>query len=99
MKVSTKEKSSTNINLKSFLTVTLILCFLIAVAGILSNVIPQGKYDYSTTGEIIAGSYVELGVQGIEFWRIITAPFRVFFASDGLNIIMISIFLIIKAIL
>ena len=97
MKVSTKEKSSTNINLKSFLTVTLILCFLIAVAGILSNVIPQGKYDYSATGEIIAGSYVKLGVQGIEFWRIITAPFRVFFASDSLNIIMISIFLIIMS--
>ena len=91
------EKSSATINLKSFLTVTIILCVLIAVAGILSNVIPQGQYLYNEAGEIISGSYVQLGVHGIEFWKIITAPFRVFASSDGLNIIMISIFLLIMS--
>ncbi|MBO5713172.1 MAG: YfcC family protein [Clostridia bacterium] len=97
MTTNTKEKSSSAINLKSFLTVAVILCVLIAVAGILSNVIPKGSYDYTETGEIIAGSYVQLGVKGIELWRIITAPIRVFFSEDGLNIVMISLFLVIMS--
>lgn len=92
-----QEKSFSTINLKSFLSVVIILTVIIAISGILTLIIPQGAFLRNENGEIIAGTYTKGGIKGIAFWRIITAPFRVFFVDGGITIIMISLFLLIMS--
>ena len=92
-----KEKAFSTINLESFISVVVILVVMIAVCGILSLIIPQGQFARDESGQIIAGTFEKGEIQGIEFWRVITAPFRVFFSDGGLNIIMISLFLLIMS--
>ena len=93
----TKEKAFSSISVKSFVSVVVILVMMIALCGILSLIIPQGHFLKNENGEIIAGTFTQGEVQGIEFWRIITAPFRVFFVEGNLTIIMISLFLLIMS--
>lgn len=92
-----KEKSFSSINTKSFLVVVILLAVIIAISGILSCVIPQGSFERDEQGQIIPDTYVQGEVRGIAFWRVITAPFRVFASSDALTIIMISLFLLIMS--
>ena len=96
-KVVKKEKAFATINVKSFVSVVIILTVMIAICGILSLVIPQGEFLRNANGEIIAGTYTKGEVQGIAFWRIITAPFRVFFVDGGITILMICLFLLIMS--
>lgn len=96
-KVKEKEKSFSSINLRSFLMVSGLLILILALAGVLSNFITQGAYEYNESGEIIPETYVATQVQGIAFWRVITAPFRVFVSEDALTIIMISVFLLVMS--
>ena len=92
-----KEKSFSNIGLRSFLTVIILLTVIIAISGIMSYIIPQGEFERDDNGVIIPDTYVEGEVEGIAVWRIITAPARVFASEDALTIIMISIFLLIMS--
>lgn len=92
-----KEKSFATISTKSFILVVIILVCMIAICGILSLVIPQGEFARNENGEIIAGTFVQGEASGIAFWKIITAPFRVFFADSGITIIMICLFLLIMS--
>lgn len=92
-----KQKAFATISTKSFVSVVIILVSMLILCGILSLIIPQGQFARNENGEIIAGTYVSGSIQGIEFWRVITAPFRVFFADGGLTIIMISIFLLVMS--
>lgn len=96
-KTKKKEKAFSSINFRSFIVVTVLLVCIVALAGILSNFVPQGRFDYDENGAIIPGSYVAGEIKGIEFWRVLTAPFRVFVGSDALTIIMISVFLLIMS--
>ena len=64
---------------------------MLVVCGILSYVFPGGSFARTETGEIIAGTYAKGETSGIAFWKIITAPFRVFFAEGSLTIIMICL--------
>lgn len=96
-KEKSKEKAFSQINLKSFISVVIILITLIALCGILTLFIPQGAFDRTDTGQIIAGTYSQGDIDGIEFWRIITAPFRVFFVDGSITIIMICLFLLIMS--
>ena len=84
-----KEKAFSNINTKSFLLVVILLTLILALAGALSYIIPQG--------ELTDGVYVQKGVEGIAIWKILTAPFRVFASENALSIIMISVFLLIMS--
>ena len=93
----TQEKAFSSINLKSFISVVVILTLMIGLCGVLSLIIPQGAFLRNENGEIIAGTFTQGSVKGIAFWRIITAPFRVFFADGGITIIMISIFLLVMS--
>ncbi len=92
-----KQKSFSSINFKSFLSVVIVLVSIIAISGILTLSIPQGSFLRNADGEIIAGTFTQGEVKGIAFWRVVTAPFRVFFADGGITIIMISLFLIIMS--
>ena len=91
------EKSFASVNKKSFISVVFVLIAMICVAAILSLIIPQGSFERNESGEIIAGTFKQGNVQGIEFWRVITAPFRVFAEDGSLTIIMISIFLLVMS--
>ena len=91
------EKSFANINKKSFVSVVCVLVIMISIASILTLIIPQGSFARNESGEIIAGTFSQGSPQGIEFWRVITAPFRVFVADGGITIIMISLFLLIMS--
>ena len=75
----------------ALLLVVLIFC------GSLSYFVPQGAFDRDLEGNIIPGTYQAGAVEGIEVWRVITAPLRVFASEDGLTIIMISIFLLVMS--
>ena len=75
----------------SLLLAVLIFC------GSLSYFVPQGAFDRDLEGNIIPGTYQAGDVKGIEIWRVITAPLRVFASEDALTIIMISIFLLVMS--
>lgn len=92
-----KEKSFAAVNKNSFISVTLVLIAMIAIAAIMSLIVPQGSFQKDANGEIIAGTFTQGDAQGIEFWRVITAPFRVFVADGSITIIMISLFLLVMS--
>ncbi len=92
-----KESTFAHINLKAFITVLIMLLAIIALSAILTLIIPQGHYTRDEAGNIDIDSFVQGSVQGIAFWRVITAPFRVFASSDSLTVIMISIFLLVMS--
>lgn len=89
--------ATSNIGLRSFLTVVIILVSLLFISGVLSYLIPQGDFTLDENGVIIADSYVKGEVDGIAVWRVLTAPIRVFASEDALTIIMISVFLLIMS--
>ncbi len=88
-KAKEKERSFTHINRRAFFLVLGLLVVILAITALLTLWVPQGKYE---NGVYIAGK-----TEGIAFWRVITAPFRVFFSSDGLTIAMISVFLLVMS--
>ena len=92
-----KEKSFSTISSKSFISVVAVLLVIIAISGILTLFIPQGSFLRDESGQIIAGTFSQGGIEGIEFWRVITAPFRVFVEDGSLTIIMICVFLLVMS--
>lgn len=96
-KTKKKEKAFASISTKSFVVVVAILVFMLALCGILSLVIPQGQFARNADGEIIAGTFTQGKAQGLAFWKILTAPVRVFFAEGSITIIMICLFLLIMS--
>lgn len=97
MKKESKEKAFSSISTKSFFMVVALLSAIIIACGFLTLIVPQGSFSRDENGMIIAGSFVQGDVKGIAFWRVITAPFRVFASEDALTIIMISIFLLVMS--
>ena len=65
--------------------------------GSLSYIIPQGSFERDSIGNIIPSTYTKGEISGISFWRVLSAPFRVFASSDAITIIMISIFLLVMS--
>ena len=92
-----KEKAYSTINIRSFITVMALLLAVLILCGSLSYFIPQGAFERDASGNILPGTYQEGAVEGIAFWRIFTAPIRVFASEDALTIIMISIFLLVMS--
>ena len=92
-----KEKSFSNISVKSFLTVVSVLFTILLFCGALSYFVPQGSFLRDQNGVIITDSFTQKGIDGISFWRVLTAPARVFVSEDAITIIMISVFLLIMS--
>lgn len=92
-----KEKAFSNISLKSFVTVVLVLLAILALVSALSYVVPQGSFTRDEGGVILTDTYIRGEVGGIALWRVLTAPGRVFASEDGLTIIMISLFLLVMS--
>lgn len=92
-----KEQSFARINLRSFVFVTILLAAILILSGVLSYFVPQGQFDRLEDGSIVEDSYIQGEVDGIAFWRVLTAPVRVFFAPGYITIIMVSVFLMIMS--
>ena len=92
-----KQKAFSTINTNAFITVVAILTVILFLCGALSYFVPQGSFERDVNGEIITDSYTRQEVSGIAFWRVLTAPVRVFASSDALTIIMISVFLLVMS--
>lgn len=92
-----KEQASTNISIRSFIMVAVILLVILFFCGSLSYFIPQGAFQTDGSGNIIPGTYQQGQVQGIALWRVLTAPVRVFASEDAITIIMISVFLLVMS--
>lgn len=89
--------NTSNISVRSFVTVVAMLLVILAFCGSLSYYIPQGSFQRDEVGNILPGTYQAGEVEGIALWRVITAPFRVFASEDAITIIMISVFLLVMS--
>ena len=92
-----KEQAYSNISVRSFVTVMVLLLAVLLLSGSLSYFVPQGSFQREADGNIIPGSYQAGDVEGIALWRIFTAPVRVFASEDAITIIMISVFLLVMS--
>ena len=92
-----KEKAFATINIKSFLTVVTVLMALLILCGVMTYLIPTGAYERDGKGQIIMDTFTEGEVEGIAPWRVLTAPFRVFFKDGGITVVMICLFLLIMS--
>ncbi len=86
------------ISKKAFLTSFFVLLALMAGAGILTAIVPSGQYarvqgEYGL--QVVPGTYAAGGKEGYPFWRWLTAPFEVLASSDGLQAIVIIVFIMI----
>lgn len=95
--MKSKEQAYSNISVRSFVTVMVLLLAVLLLSGSLSYFVPQGSFQRATDGNIIPGSYQAGDVEGIALWRIFTAPVRVFASEDAITIIMISVFLLVMS--
>ena len=83
-----------NISRKSFIQVTLLLLGLLVVSIALTYILPKGEFGLLPDGTPNYLDYVrrdDLG--GIPLWQGLLAPVLVFASSDGLALIMLSLFL------
>ncbi len=92
-----KEAAFSGISVRSFITVVSVLLVILFFCGSLTYLIPQGSFERDANNNIVLDTYKEAGIKGISFWRVISAPVRVFASSDAITIIMISVFLLVMS--
>jgi len=84
------------ISKKAFLTSFFILLALMVLTGILTRVLPAGQYD-RTKGlngdQVVPGTYRQVEAPDYPVWRWLTAPVEVLGSSDGLQAIVIILFI------
>ena len=92
-----RQQAYSNISVRSFVTVAVLLLAILVFCGSLSYFVPQGSFATDGDGNIIPGTYEKGQVEGIAVWRVLTAPARVFASEDAVTIIVISIFLLVMS--
>ncbi|MBQ3146610.1 MAG: YfcC family protein [Oscillospiraceae bacterium] len=92
-----KEQASSGISLRAFILVACVLLAILLLSGSLSYFIPQGEFLRDEGGNIIPETYQAGQIEGISFWKVLSAPARVFASEDALSIIMISVFLLVMS--
>ena len=89
-----KGRTLISVSKKTFLQVTVLLLVLLAVSIVLTFVVPKGEFGLLSDGSTDYTSYIRRDdLSGIPLWQGILAPILVFFSSDGLTLIMLSLFL------
>lgn len=93
-----ENESIININKKTLIGISSLLFAIMIFAGILTQVIPTGKYETDAAGNIISGTYAEISREsvGYDFWRIFISPVEMFInstaeAMTGIIIILVII--------
>lgn len=89
-----------NISKKTFISVVMVLLFLILLSIGITYIVPKGMFEAVVNGEGIItynyNNYIELRDKGgINIFKGIFAPLLVLTSNDGLTIIMLSLFLIV----
>ena len=87
-----------NIPVKTVVQVTALLLFIMFVSIILTYIVPGGEFGTLPDGTPDYTVYIRNDdYTGIPIWKGILAPVLVFFSSDGLTLLVLSIFLIVVA--
>ena len=93
------ENKIINISKKTFINVLIILFSLIVVSTVFTYLIPKGEFatvnnpDGSTSIDYSNFIYID-GAKGINIFKGLFSPILVLGSSDGLTIIMLSLFLL-----
>ena len=83
-----------NISKKTFLQVLCLLIAALILSAILTYIIPRGQFGVTADGEIDYSVYqVRDDLSGVHPVKAIFAPVLVFVSSDGLSLLMLSLFL------
>ncbi|MDL2294394.1 AbgT family transporter [Ruminococcaceae bacterium OttesenSCG-928-D13] len=91
-------KAGLNISAKTFVSTVLLLLAIMILAGVLTQVIPQGSFEYETMdgrSVVVPGTYAENpGAAKLPIWRWFTAPFEVLATSKAVTAGMIMLFIL-----
>ena len=91
-----KNKTLINLSTKTFIQVVVLLFVLMLVAIVLTYVIPKGEFGVLADGTRDFSAYKPIeGAKGIPIWKGLLAPILVFGSSNGLTLIMLSLFLVV----
>ena len=89
-------KSLINISKKTFIQVAALLLGLMILSIVLTYIIPKGEFGKFEDGSTDYSVYIQSeGKKGINIFKGIFAPVLVFGSSDGITLIMLSLFLLI----
>lgn len=77
------------INKRSFITVCVILISFMVIVYAMTFFIGKGIYNEETM------TYTPIAGTGYSFWKFMTSPIRLLGSKDGINVIVISLFIII----
>lgn len=89
--------SGIRITRKAFLASFLVLLCLMLAAGVLTRVIPSGSFERiqaSAGRQVIPGSYSATAKASYPVWRWLTAPVEVLGSQDGIQAIVIILFIL-----
>lgn len=93
-----KENRLINIPVKTVVQVTALLVSIMVVSIILTYLIPGGEFGILPDGTTDYTVFIRNDAySGIPIWKGVLAPVLVFFSSDGLTLLVLSIFLIVVA--
>ena len=91
-------KKLINISKHTFITALIMLVSLLVLSIILTYIIPRGEYGLTEEGLVDYSSYIALeNESGINILKGIFAPILLLGSSDGITVIMLSIFLLVIA--
>ena len=91
-----KEKALINVSKKTFIQVTVLLFALMIAAVVMTYVVPRGQFGVYDDGTVNYLDYKTVeGASGINILKGLFAPFLVFASSDGVTLIMLSLFLLV----
>ena len=91
-----KERGGVSISAKAFFASFFILFALMVASGVLTRVIPSGRFDRKGSGAeaiVLADSYHEVAHPDYPVWRWFTAPLEVFGSEDAAMAITIIAFI------
>lgn len=95
----TNENRLVNISRRTFISVLILLLALMVASIVLTYVIPKGAYETAVeNGDTVTkyDSYIPLSESGgIPVWKGLLAPFLILGSSDGITLIMLSVFLLV----
>lgn len=91
-----KDKSLVNVSRNTFIGVVALLVALMIAAIVLTYIIPRGEFGQTAEGVTDYLDYRRLeGRGGIPLWKGLLAPVLVFGSSNGITLIMLTLFLLV----
>ncbi len=87
-----KVQSGITLNKKTVILICVLLAAIMAFAGVLTQVMPRGIYEYDEAGNIINGTYTPID-EKMPIWKIFLAPILVFTTSNALTGVAIILFI------